>query len=187
MFGSLGVQLPLQKKYEPKAKNPNDMISVLPQSAARSSSNEVIIEEDFIGNAIPSDAPLGDTVKLGTISKHFFFNELVKTGSFSGSDAAKMFEKVLNDEDKKKEGLYKIDNQEIKQEDKFWTQMVDNSIPALEFPQAAPEVRSETVTKQEAQPENLEETKSEGSTARGSSWGSACGNSFLEFFFGLMA
>lgn len=166
MFGSLGVQLPLQKKYEPKAKNPNDMISVLPQSAARSSSNEVIIEEDFIGNAIPSDAPLGDTVKLGTI---------IKTGSFSGSDAAKMFEKVLNDEDKKKEGLYKIDNQEIKQEDKFWTQMVDNSIPALEFPQAAPEVRSETVTKQEAQPENLEETKSEGSTARGSSWGSACG------------
>jgi hypothetical protein len=48
------------------------MISVSPQSAAQQSSNQVMIEEDFIGNAIASDAPLPDTVKLGTISNIFF-------------------------------------------------------------------------------------------------------------------
>jgi hypothetical protein len=72
----------------------------------------------------------------------------------------------LSDEDKKKEQTYKIDSQETRQEDRLWTQIVDNSIPALDFPQAAPEVRSETV-KEVAQPENLEEVKSEGQADRG--------------------
>lgn len=77
-----------------------------------------------------------------------------------------MFEKVLSDEDKKKEDMYKIDSQETRQEDRLWTQIVDNSIPALDFPQATPEVRGETI-KEGAQPENLEEIKSEGQADRG--------------------